>query len=181
VDRRKAKVEGEKLQADIFRQISDGATVDMSDVWDKVDDGHMTTTQALKIQSHIKARDSADYKYDSTKITNATGFTDQQKTEMTLELLDAKTKQGLQGNEMHTFTDKMLGDASKRETTNYIDNMYQGVMKFGGGYYPTTPQTTTPKVNKVGTQSFTDGGKTYHIPADKVKEFKQDHPNASTN
>jgi hypothetical protein len=29
-----------------------------------------------------------------------------------------------------------------------------------------------------GTQAFTDGGVTYHIPADQVAEFKKDHPHA---
>jgi hypothetical protein len=167
-DRRTAKVEGEKTQANLFRQISDGATVDMSGVWDKVDAGEMTTAQALKVQSHIQARDSADYKYDSTKIQNATGFTDQQKTDMTLELLDAKTKQGLQGNEMHNFTDKMLKDAGQKQTTNYIEKWW-GNLKEGRNISDDGPAKVEPAGKGIEQKSpstgqyrySTDGGKTW--------------------
>ena len=166
--RKNAKAEGDKTQADLFRQISDGGTVDMSKVWDKVDAGEMTSSQALKVESHIKACDSADYKYDSTKIANATGFTDQQKTDMTLELLDAKTKNGLQGNEMHNFTDKLIGDAGKKQTSSTLDDFARRLGFRGWGEGATKSETPTnqeqveqksPSTGKY--RHSTDGGKTW--------------------
>jgi hypothetical protein len=57
---------------------------------------------------------------------------------------------------------KMDGPTLKAGTKAMLDYMRDGAMEPGGR----------------GAQTFTDGGKTFNIPPDKVAEFKKDHPNA---
>lgn len=50
-----------------------------------------------------------------------------------------------------------------------------GAVKTVGSNAAAAPSAAPPST---GTQAFTDGGTTYHIPAGQVADFKKDHPNA---
>ena len=169
-DRRHAREAGEKTQADLFRRLSNGESINMDSVWDAVDAGEMTTTQARKVESHMTALQNAAYRDNSQRIANAPGLDDKTKTEMALKLLEAKDQQNLQGNAMREFTDKMLKDAGEKQTTNYIEKWWNSLT---GKSAPQTP-AVTPSVSaqpKEGDTKVNSSGDTVkYINGKWVKE-----------
>lgn len=80
------------------------------------------------------------------------------------------------------FTPEIMNDmkrlADVQEKGAY-DNYKGGYDSATRRYHLTDEQALpAPSGSAGGGQTFTDGGVTYHIPLDKVNDFKKDHPNA---
>lgn len=144
--RRDARKEGEKASAELFRKLTTDEPIDISDVWDKVDAGEMTVTQARKVESAFKKHQREDFTRNIRKLSGAPGMTQDKFNQLSSDLTTAVDQQNLEGKAVDDYTDKLLQEHGKQATGGAIQRLWNALGDIGSHVpgAPSVPVITTP-------------------------------------